>query len=210
MSRRDRSPSVINAAPYPAGGDGTPTEMEAAVLGIVGRHGPCTAYAVRRVFLDHPSSSWSGSAGAIYPLVTRLEKRGLLATHERPWGHSTKRLLHLTSAGQRALERWLAAPLPVWATTQTVDPVRTRFYYLDALPPDERIRFVDDAEQKTRLYLAHVHTEVQRLDRAGEEHERLAIRGIAREMEARLDWLAEVRREMVLDGEATAEATQVY
>jgi DNA-binding PadR family transcriptional regulator len=176
---------------------GRPTELEAAVLGIVARRGPCTAYAVRKSFLDAPSTYWSGSAGAIYPLVARLEKRGLLAARERPWGRGTKKLLSLTAAGRRTLRRWLAPPLPVWVAAHTVDPVRTRLFYLDSLPAAERLRFVDDAESKTRLYLAHVRGERQRLVREGNEFERLAARGIELELEARLAWLQEVRGAVV-------------
>jgi len=170
-----------------------PTELEAAVLGTVARRGPCTAYAVRKAFLDAPSTYWSGSAGAIYPLVARLEERGLLSARERPWGRGTKKLLSLTDAGRRTLRRWLAPPLPVWVAAHTADPVRTRLFYLEALPAAERVRFVDDAETKTRLYLAHVRGETQRLAAEGDPFEMLAARGIEIELEARLTWLQEVR-----------------
>jgi DNA-binding PadR family transcriptional regulator len=170
-----------------------PTELEAAVLGTVARRGPCTAYAVRKAFLDAPSTYWSGSAGAIYPLVARLEERGLLSARERPWGRGTKKLLSLTDAGHRTLRRWLAPPLPVWVAAHTADPVRTRLFYLEALPAAERMPFVDDAEAKTRLYLAHVRGETQRLVAEGDPFELMAARGIEIELEARLAWLAEVR-----------------
>ena len=47
------------------------TELEAAVLGVVWQDGPCTPYAIRQHFLESPAPRWSGSAGAIYPLVRR-------------------------------------------------------------------------------------------------------------------------------------------
>src|SRR5262245_13459166 len=45
------------------------TELEGTALGVIWAGQPCTPYRVRRVFLDSPSPSWSGSAGAIYPLI---------------------------------------------------------------------------------------------------------------------------------------------
>jgi hypothetical protein len=41
--------------------------MEGAVLGLMWAS-PGTAYEVRRVMQHSPNPSWSGSAGAIYPL----------------------------------------------------------------------------------------------------------------------------------------------
>ncbi|HZE88705.1 MAG TPA: PadR family transcriptional regulator, partial [Verrucomicrobiae bacterium] len=54
------------------------SELEGATLGVVWSEQPCTPYAIRRVFQTSPSPFWSGSAGAIYPLVERLETRGLV------------------------------------------------------------------------------------------------------------------------------------
>jgi DNA-binding PadR family transcriptional regulator len=54
------------------------TELEGSVLGMIGVKGPCTPYALRREFLDSPSQYWSASSGAVYPLVLRLEERGLI------------------------------------------------------------------------------------------------------------------------------------
>lgn len=177
-------------------GDDAPTELEAAVLGLVDRHGPCTAYAVRREFLDSPTTYWSGSAGAIYPLVSRLEERGLLTARHVPWGRSTKKEVSLTRAGRRALRRWLVPPLPTWAASHTVDPVRTRLHHLDALDPEDRLAFVDDAEAKVRLHLADVRGRLQCSNGDDPLFERLALRGVVLELEARSRWLGEVRREI--------------
>ena len=57
----------------------TTSELEGAVLGVIWQEGPCTAYTIRKQFVASPSPQWSGSAGAIYPLVRRLEKKRLLA-----------------------------------------------------------------------------------------------------------------------------------
>ena len=67
------------------------SELEYVVLGVVRQEAPCTPYVIRQVFAHSPSSYWSGSAGAIYPLVRRLERRGLLESTERRRGSRTSR-----------------------------------------------------------------------------------------------------------------------
>src|SRR6185436_18926108 len=74
------------------------TDLEQTVLGIVWRDGPCTPYHVRSVLLRSPSSHWSGSAGAIYPLVKRLEARGLARSRAVRTGRRAGREVELTDA----------------------------------------------------------------------------------------------------------------
>lgn len=169
-----------------------PTELECCVLGIVWERGPVTAHAIRTELLASRSSFWSGSAGAIYPLVARLEKRGLLRTEARPWGDRVKRELTLTPAGLAALRAWLA-PLPGWAGAVTFDPIRTRLFFLGALPAESWSAFLDDAEAKVRAEKAALQAELAKLSG---RFERLAAGGALRELEARLGWLGEVRREL--------------
>jgi DNA-binding PadR family transcriptional regulator len=56
--------------------------LEGCVLGILWERGPCTAYAARKVLRESPSPYWSGSAGAVYPLLARLEGRRLVRAFE--------------------------------------------------------------------------------------------------------------------------------
>ena len=68
-----------------------PTELEAAVLGVIWQQGPCTAYAIRREFQTSDSPRWSGSAGATYPLLRRLEKLELIKSTENRRGKRKQR-----------------------------------------------------------------------------------------------------------------------
>jgi DNA-binding PadR family transcriptional regulator len=54
------------------------SEMEGCVLALIWSGGPLMPYAIRQVFRKSPSPQWSGSAGSIYPLVDRLERRALI------------------------------------------------------------------------------------------------------------------------------------
>jgi len=173
-----------------------PTELEGCVLGVVWEMGPCTAYTIRRVFLDSPSPHWTGSAGAIYPLVDRLARRGLLEPGPKNAGPRTGRTFVLTPAGRRALSRWVAPPWPDWAVGVPVDPLRTRLSFLGSLPPAGRRAFLAQAEAKLRVHIRQVHADYLLKQQRGELYERLVSRGALMMLRARLKWLREVRDEL--------------
>lgn len=172
------------------------TELESCVLGIVWASGPCTAYVIRKVFLDSLSPYWSGSAGAIYPLVARLEARGLITARVEPRGERSRKELTITSDGLAALRSWLL-PLPEWTGFVPVDPVRTRMFFLGALPPEEQEAFLAEAEARARAGLESIRAEHEAHLGKGEVWEARATRGALHLQEARIEWLAEVRREIL-------------
>ena len=172
-----------------------PTELESCVLGIVWERGPCTAYVIRTVFRESLSSYWSGSAGAIYPLVARLEARGLIAAKTAAWGERSKKELTITPEGLAALRSWLR-PLPKWTGSPPVDPIRTRMFFLGTLPAEEWEAFLADAEARIRADMDTIRQECESLRQKGEILNALATQGGLRAQEARLQWLAEVRREL--------------
>lgn len=171
------------------------TELEGCVLGIVWASGPCTAYVIRKVFLDSLSPYWSGSAGAIYPLVARLEARGLIVSRAEPRGGKSRRELTITPEGIATLHTWLL-PLPEWTGSVPVDPVRTRMFFLGAVSLEEQEAFLADAESKARAALDALRQEHEMHAQKGEIWEARATRGAIRVQEARIKWLAETRREL--------------
>lgn len=171
------------------------TELEGCVLGIVWERGPCTAYVIRTVFLESLSPYWSGSAGSIYPLVARLEARGLVAARVEPRGGRSRKELSITQEGVAALHAWLL-PLPAWTGPVPVDPVRTRMFFLGALPPEEQETFVAEAETRARAAAESLREEHEAARRKGEIWEARATRGALLVQAARIEWLAEVRQEI--------------
>lgn len=117
------------------------TELEGAALGVVLRDGPCTSYAVKELFRASPSDFWSGSAGAIYPLMQRLEKRGLVASVPGSTGRRGRKDYRITAAGRRAFRRWLTDAER--AAGMGFDPLRTRLVFFDQLTPQARATFHD-------------------------------------------------------------------
>jgi DNA-binding PadR family transcriptional regulator len=141
------------------------SELEASVLGQVWKHGPCTAYSVRKHFLESPTSRFSGSAGAIYPLVSRLEARGLLRSREVGRGRRPGKKLEVTPSGRAALRRWVEAPLG-GEESGTYDPLRAKMVFLGSLSPAKRRRWLEEAERALAAHLKRL--EAHREAYAGE------------------------------------------
>jgi DNA-binding PadR family transcriptional regulator len=169
-----------------------PTELEGTVLGIVWHEGPTTAYKIRRVFMDSPSPYWSGSAGAIYPLVARLEASGLLTSE--PHATGSRRALHyrITPRGKRALASWLGDPENDLVTGVPPDPLRTRLPFLEVLPVAERRAYLDRAAARMRVHLERSREKLGVARREG-PREVAVTEGAIAMLETRLKWIKRVR-----------------
>jgi DNA-binding PadR family transcriptional regulator len=154
------------------------TDLEGATLAELARNGPMTSYAVARNFAASPSEFWSGSAGAIYPLFKRLEKRGFLTSTEGIDGKRAKTEYALTPEGKSALMGWLLDAKR--AAGLGFDPLRTRAAYLELASPAERAAFMDAVAVNTKQ--AASQTVWQELPRMQAIH--------ASVMKARVAWIA--------------------
>ncbi len=186
-------------------GDGTPpSDLAAFVLGLVWQHGPCSAYAIRRLLLDSPSAQWSGSAGAIYPLVRRLEREGLLESVRVKGDRRGLRACAITPVGMAALQRWIGPPLAAGAISVSADPLRSRARFLAALPPKARQAWVasardalDEVDRKAKEWHAAYATD-------NDPFLALLTRHAELELEARRRWLDEVA--ILIGGAASPRA----
>ena len=95
------------------------SELECFVLGLVWQIGPCSAYELRRHMQSSPSTQWSGSAGAVYPLVQRLERQKLLKGQSRRTGRRARREFSITSSGLARLRAWVGPPFAPEVVTVT-------------------------------------------------------------------------------------------
>ncbi|MBT8484525.1 MAG: PadR family transcriptional regulator, partial [Phycisphaerae bacterium] len=167
------------------------SDLESVILGCVAVSGPATAYAVRRMFLDSPSARFSGSAGAIYPALRRLEQRRLVRSAATPTGARPARAYSITPAGRRELRAWLQTPLTPEAGFAD-DPLRTRMLFLSALSPAARRTWLDEAEACIRAQTGLVddhdaaHSDDPWMTLAHDNTRRLN--------RARLRWIAEARK----------------
>lgn len=177
-------------------GKKTVSELEGCVLGIVWAQGPCTAYLIRREFLDSLSPYWSGSSGAIYPLVDRLERRGLIRSVERKIGRKRSKHYALTAAGRKMLLSWLK-PLPDLVIGVPPDPLRTRIEFLDVLSRREKATFIADARARMRTHLRKITEQANREQTKANHCSYLVLRGSIGILKSRLQWLNEVNQSLL-------------
>jgi DNA-binding PadR family transcriptional regulator len=173
------------------------SEIEACVLALVWDEGPLTPYAIRKVFLKSPSPQWSGSAGTIYPLVSRLVRRGWIRSEVRLRGKRKGNQISLTAAGLRILRRWLAVPLQGWVAGVPPDPLRTRVRFLGALSADQRRQFIRRAHRQTQEHLRLVEKDCK-LRRSAGKFQFLMARGALLSMRARCAFVREVTKALGL------------
>jgi len=166
--------------------------LERTLLGLVALDQPCTAYHIRQRFIQSPSPRWSGSAGAIYPALSRLTERGLLAAREDSENPRRARWLRITSRGRKALKDALLAPV-TRRDVMDYDPLRARVRALGALPASSRVEALahsseelDDALTDAKNFLRDV------MDEAADPYRVLAALGGLRAAAARRRWLDDV------------------
>lgn len=121
------------------------SELECFTLGLVWQIGPCTPYVVRKRMLDSPSTQWSGSAGAIYPLMRRLKRQGLLRVKQEATGRRKHESYSITPSGLKALKQWIGPPMVDEAITVTHDPLRSRARFLGALTRRQQLAWLKAA-----------------------------------------------------------------
>ena len=167
------------------------SELEGAVLGLLWRAGPMTAHAVRQVFLDSPTSHFSGSAGAIYPLIRRLRDADLVAKSDKNSGAKGGTAYAVTPAGRAALKHWMKPDDTVWLTTVTFDPLRTRILTLGVLTPRERAAFLHDAEQQLETTAHQQAAELK--GKSMDPWTAAALGGALAVTRARLRWISSLR-----------------
>lgn len=174
------------------------TDLEAAALGCAHAHQPCTAHFVRTQFGLSPSARFSDSAGSVYPLMRRLEQRGMLSAQLRREGRRDVRYYTATAAGRRALKAWLGPPFEVGAVC-TFDPLRTRMLYLELLSPRQREAWLDEVEHTLRQHLATID-EHEHSGASTDLFDELASENARLETLARLEWQKLARRRLARAG----------
>jgi DNA-binding PadR family transcriptional regulator len=118
------------------------TDLEGAALAEIASRGSATSYAVAQSFGRSPSEFWSGSAGAVYPLIKRLAARGLLEASPAAAGKRQRLDYKITAQGRVALEHWLLDARR--AAGMGFDPLRTRLVHLHIVCPAKRKAFLEE------------------------------------------------------------------
>ncbi len=166
------------------------TDLESTVLGLVGQHGPCTAYEIMRLFQESPTSSFRASSGSIYPAVKKLVRLGLLTTSAGRQNGRKASLLNLSPAGRAALVDWLQDE-PEGLGDPSSEPIRSRLLFLGARAPAPRRELVTRSLRLTEESIRRLEALIAAIP-DDEPFDRLVHVGAQRQLEARRDWLREI------------------
>jgi DNA-binding PadR family transcriptional regulator len=167
--------------------------LEMAVLGIVWKKEPCTAYTVMRELSNSASAFIRSKAGSVYPLVARLLLAELLVYEEGEPGSKGNRNLRITNAGLAKLRSWLCSPIPFEDISHTVDLVRMRSGYLGTLEPAEREQFVERSLAGLRDHLRSCEARQMHYLQVGDAFGAMGVREMLHETRARIAWLEQER-----------------
>ncbi len=184
------------------GGGSSP--LERAILGILHRYGPATAYGIRKIFERSPSSHWSGSAGAIYPAMRRLDAAGLVEGTPVPDDRRGTQSYTLTHTGRETLQGWLTSSIPDDEARYSFDPIRLRILFMDSLSLPARRRLVDGALRALADVREGEEAFGAEMSARGAAGAARANRGARLVLDARIRWLTEIADE--LDREAAVAA----
>jgi len=169
------------------------SELEGVVIGMVRSRHSCTAYSVRRMLQQSPSAHWSASAGAIYPLLDRLEREGWVKSELDPDDRRGRRLLVVTPDGRKAHRRWMLAASHAEVAANISDAVRTRAFFLSVMSPHDRRQFVDESLEALEAFLKITQQDLEDRSSEVDDLSRLAALGGVRQAEARVAWMREVK-----------------
>lgn len=162
----------------------TLSELEGAVLSEIRDRGRKTAFQVRSAFKASPSVEWSGSAGAIYPAIRRLQTAGLIGSEPMPGGRQAM-ALHVTPAGEAALDAWTCDAER--ASGVGLDPFRLRSGIWLAMEADARGEALAGVADAIRASLARHEADLAKADPVERSRMLLAMRL----QRVRLDWIEE-------------------
>lgn len=166
------------------------SELEGVALGIVSRDGPCTPYAVRKFLKRSPSSHWQGSAGSIYPMLSRLEQQGLVNSKTDASDGRGRRLLHITAKGKKALTQWINQGTSPELVSAISDHIRTRVFFMGSLTPEQRRQFVADSCTALNEFLQLTEQRLNDTDRETDPFAWFACENVVLQAKARVQWLA--------------------
>lgn len=167
------------------------SELEGAVLGIVARKQPLTAYAIRKEFHNAVTQSWSASAGAIYPLVRRLVMDGLLIENSKPNDARKSVLLSISQKGRNHLCAWIKEG-DLKTLGPVADPMRTRGFAFFELPFEDQINVLQRWSALTEESIKLTKAQITRFKKEVDETAAAATRGTELQLQARLQWIAEM------------------
>ena len=110
-----------------------------ALLAIL-RVGPLSGYDLQKQFSQSVGHVWHAPDSQIYPELRKMEREGLVEAEEQTRGErGTRRVYHVTDAGERSYLEWMQTPLDY---QRVRDPAHLRAAYLENTDSDAARAFL--------------------------------------------------------------------
>ena len=120
------------------------TDDEGALLALVLRAGPLTAYQIAKIYEGSPVSNFNTSKGKLYPLIKRLRGLGLLDGARVEGDARGTETISATDAGREAVRNWIMQLRPSYLLLD--DPLRTKVQSFDLLSKQQQLEWIVNAK----------------------------------------------------------------
>lgn len=129
------------------------TTLEYVVLGLIST-GPQSGYSVISAFDDEVYRRWSASPGSIYPMLKRLEQRGLIEGElDMVYETRPRKVYGLRPEGGALLDEWLrTTPTKIDVSEEPDVPLLKFLFAEHRLSRQEVFDWLDAYEQATDEY----------------------------------------------------------
>jgi DNA-binding PadR family transcriptional regulator len=166
-----------------------PTALEYALLGLVGQQ-PQSGYDLRKIFETTAMGSYSGSPGAIYPALKRLEAQGFIEGDvDNTKALRPRKIFRLTESGRAVLFEWLSATIEPEDVQRRVDELMLRFAFHGLLgDPGETRRFLELFQKETDEYVGELKAQGRSIPEEAPPHPRLALAAGLAQFQALARW----------------------
>jgi DNA-binding PadR family transcriptional regulator len=192
------------------------TSLEYVVLGLIGLK-PQSGYDIINYFAPAGAYRWSASPGAIYPVLKRLEKQGIIdAELEMVRELRPRKLYRLSQLGTELLEAWLREVPPLLPLYEQREMAMWRFQFMEGrLTTSEIVRWIDDYLDGLRGYDygRRIYTDaiMAAMTEHGQEsvHQQLLLESTLMEINTLRTWLEMARTRITAAARSTGEVKSV-
>ncbi|WP_261166428.1 PadR family transcriptional regulator [Microbacterium sp. Marseille-Q6965] len=132
-----------------------------ALLALL-RVGPQSGYELQKKFDASVGHLWHAPDSQIYPELRKMEAEGLIEAEEQARGErGTRRMYHVTPAGERDYSAWVNGPL---SYARVREPASLKAAYLEGATPEAARAFLAQHIAHWRGELAQWEAELARVD----------------------------------------------
>ena len=154
----------------------TPTPLEYALLCLLHPQ-PQSGYDLRKILETTALGNYSGSPGAVYPALRRLEKRDLIEGEvDRSQELRPRKLFRPTAAGRDVFRNWLLLELERADVERRMDELMLRFAFHWVIDDRaETLRFLRRLTEEVEEYVEELGRQRRLFPEETPLHPRLAL-----------------------------------